>query len=286
MIETSAFGNTGHLSTRTLFGAAALSRSDQATADALLPLLIEYGVNHIDVAASYGDAELRVGTWMPRYRDNFFLATKTGERTYQAARDQIRRSLDRLRVDQVDLIQLHNLTDPAQWETAMAPGGALEAVIEAREQGLTRFIGVTGHGVIAPSMHLRSLNRFAFDSVLLPYNYPMMQNPAYVADFEALLAVCAERGVAVQTIKAITLGPWGEHEEHTANTWYHPLREQEDIDLAVSWVLGRPGVFLNTVGDVTILPKVLAAAANPRPRPSDAEMEALVARRGMVPFFV
>ncbi len=286
MIETLAFGRTGHVSTRTLFGAAALSRSDQATADALLPMLLDYGVNHIDVAASYGDAELRVGAWMDRYRDRFFLATKTGERTYAAARDQIRRSLERLRVDQVDLIQLHNLTDEDGWQTAMGPGGALEAAIEARELGLARFIGVTGHGVVAPSMHMRSLERFAFDSVLLPYNYPMMQNPAYVADFEALLAVCAQRGVAVQTIKAITLGPWHEHQEHNANTWYEPLREQEDIDMAVSWVLGRFGVFLNTVGDVTILPKVLAAAANPQARPSDAEMEALVQRRGMAPFFV
>ena len=285
MIETLAFGSTGHLSSRTLFGAAALSRSSQDVADALLPLLLEHGVNHIDVAASYGDAELRVGAWMARHRDRFFLATKTGERTYAAARDQIRRSLERLQVDYVDLIQLHNLTDPEQWQTAMAPGGALEAAIEAKAAGLARFIGVTGHGVIAPVMHLRSLERFPFDSVLLPFNYPMMKNPTYVENFEALLSLCAERGVAVQTIKAITLGPWGE-KEHDANTWYEPLRDAADIERAVHWVLGRPGVFLNTVGDVTLLPKVLSAASKPLVRPSDADMDLMVARAGMTPFFV
>jgi len=284
MIEKLAFGCTGHVSTRTLFGAAALSRASQEVADAVLPLLLEHGINHIDVAASYGDAELRVGAWMPRHRDRFFLATKTGERTYEAARDQIKRSIERLQVDHVDLIQLHNLTDPAQWETAMGPGGALEA-IEAKEQGLTRFIGVTGHGVIAPSIHLRSLDRFPFDSVLAPYNFPMMQNPQYVRDFEALASACDERGVALQTIKAITLGPWGE-KEHNANTWYEPLREADAIDTAVHWVLGRPGVFLNTVGDVTILPRVLDAAQRAGSRPSDAELQALVERQSMTPFFV
>ena len=219
------------------------------------------------------------------HRDRFFLATKTGERTYKAARDQIKQSLKRLKVDHVDLIQLHNLTDPNEWEVAMGPGGALEAAVEAKEQGLARFIGVTGHGVIAPSIHKRSLERFDFDSVLLPYNYPMMQNPTYAADFEALLAVCAERGVAVQTIKGITLGPWGERERNAA-TWYEPLRDQADIDTAVHWVLGRPGVFLNTVGDVTILPKVLDAASRYASRPSDADMQTLVERRSMTPFFV
>ena len=284
-IEKLVFGKTGHNSTRTLFGAAALARVDQRTADDVLPELIKHGINHIDVAASYGDAELRVGAWMSEHRDRFFLATKTGERTYAAARDQIKQSLERLKVDHVDLIQLHNLTDPNEWEIAMGRGGALEAAIEAKEQGLARFIGVTGHGVIAPSIHKRSRERFPFDSVLLPYNYPMMQNPTYAADFEALLALCAERGVAVQTIKGITLGPWGERERNAA-TWYEPLRDQADIDTAVHWVLGRPGVFLNTVGDVTILPKVLDAASRYKNLPSDAEMKTLIERRSMTPFFV
>jgi len=285
VIDKLPFGKTGHESTRTLFGAAALSRVDQRTADGVLPLLLEHGVNHIDVAASYGDAELRIGPWMERHRDRFFLATKTGERTYRAALDQVQRSLERLRVDQVDLVQLHNLTDPEQWEIAMGPGGALEAVIEARARGLVRFIGVTGHGVVAPAMHRRSLERFPFDSVLLPYNFTMMQNPDYARDFEDLMALCEERRVAVQTIKGITLGPWGE-KERTNSTWYEPLREQADIDLAVHWVLGRPGVFLNTAGDVTLLPKVLDAAERFRSRPSDADMARLVETRGMAPLFV
>jgi aryl-alcohol dehydrogenase-like predicted oxidoreductase len=285
VIEKLTFGGTGHLSTRTIFGAAAFMRCSQEVADATLPLLLEHGINHIDVAASYGDAELRLGPWMEQHRDRFFLATKTGERTYAAARDQIRRSLERLRVDQVDLIQLHNLTDPDEWQTAMSPGGALEAVLEAQEQGLARFVGVTGHGVIAPQMHMRSLERHDFDSVLLPYNFTMMQNPDYARDFEALIATCRQRNVAVQTIKGITLAPWGER-ERTTTTWYEPLQEQADIDLAVSYVLGRPGVYLNTASDVTLLPKVLEAAERASGAPDDVTMRSLVQRREMAPLFV
>ncbi|MBA3943881.1 MAG: aldo/keto reductase [Herpetosiphonaceae bacterium] len=285
MIATQPFGGTGHVSMRTLFGAAALSSVSQAEADHTLELLLEYGVNHIDTAASYGDAELRIGPWMAQYRKQFFLATKTGERTYQAARDQIHRSLERLRVDQVDLIQLHNLAEPDEWEVAMGPGGALEAAIEARDQGLVRFIGVTGHGVGIAATHKRSLERFAFDSVLLPYSYIMMQNPQYAADFEALVALCQTRNVAVQTIKSITRAPWGD-DPHTAATWYEPLDKQDDIDKAVHWVLGRPGIFLNTVGDIHVLPKVFNAASRFEHKPSEADMEALLSAADMAPLFV
>lgn len=284
MIATQPFGATGHQSTRTLFGAAALGQVTQDEADRTLEVLLRYGVNHIDTAASYGDAELRIGPWMAQYRRQFFLATKTGERSYQKARDEIHRSLERLRVDQVDLIQLHNLVDPDEWQVAMGPGGALEAAIEARDQGLVRFIGVTGHGLTIAAMHKRSLERFPFDSVLLPYNYVLMQNPQYAADFESLVAICRERNVAIQTIKSITRAPWGDH-EHTAATWYEPLTEQSDIDTAVHWVLGRPGVFLNTVGDIYVLPKVLDAADRFTSRPSDEEMRAIVERRDMAPLF-
>jgi aryl-alcohol dehydrogenase-like predicted oxidoreductase len=285
MIEKLTFGSTGHESTRTIFGAAAFMRVSQEVADRTLPLLLEHGINHIDVAASYGDAELRLGPWMEQHRDRFFLATKTGERTYAAARDQIERSLERLRVQQLDLIQLHNLTDADDWQAAMSPGGALDAVIEARDKGLVRFIGVTGHGVVAPQMHLRSLERFPFDSVLLPYNFVMMQNPDYARDFEALASTCQERGVAIQTIKGITLGPWGE-KERTTSTWYEPLREQADIDLAVGWVLGRPGVFLNTASDVDLLPRILDAASRASSLPDDAAMQELMERQSMAPLFV
>jgi aryl-alcohol dehydrogenase-like predicted oxidoreductase len=287
MIPTHPFGRTGHDSTRTLFGAAAFSRVTQEEADETMELVLRAGVNHIDTAASYGESELRLGPWMERHRDRFFLATKTGERTYEAARDQIRRSLERLRVPYVDLIQLHNLAQPEEWEVAMGPDGALRACQEAREAGLVRFIGVTGHGTGIPRMHLRSLERFDFDSVLLPVNYTMLQNPQYAADAEALLTVCRERNVATQTIKAITRAPWDER-PHDAATWYEPLRDQGDIDLAVHWLLGHPGLFLNTAGDIHILPRILDAAArfDPAAVPPDEAMARLVAQREMAPLFV
>lgn len=285
MIPRQVFGRTGHVSTRIIFGAAAFSRVTQEEADRTMGLLLRYGVNHIDTAASYGDSELRLGPWMERMRDRFFLATKTGERTYQGARDEIRRSLERLRVSQVDLIQLHNLAQPDEWEIAMGADGALRAAIEARDEGLVRFIGVTGHGLGIARMHLRSLERFDFDSVLLPYNYVLMQNSQYAADFEALIAVCQQRNVAVQTIKAITRAPWGDR-PHTAATWYEPLQDQADIDRAVHWVLGRPGLFLNTVGDIHVLPKVLDAADRFERRPSDAEMAETARRLRLEPLFV
>jgi aryl-alcohol dehydrogenase-like predicted oxidoreductase len=285
MIPTETFGRTGHQSTRAIFGAAAFSAVTQAEADRTMELLLRFGVNHIDTAASYGDSELRLGPWMERHRADFFLATKAGERDYQAAYDQIRRSLERLRVDQVDLIQLHNLVDPVEWETALGPGGALEAAIRAREEGLVRFIGVTGHGTTVAAMHTRALERFDFDSVLLPYSYEMMQNPAYAADFEALAETCQRRGVAVQTIKSVVRAPWGDRPQ-TAATWYEPLRDPEAVDRAVHWVLGRPGVFLNTVGDIEVLPLVLDAADRFRQRPSDQAMREIAEQQVMEPLFV
>jgi len=284
MIRQQPFGNTGHMSTVTLFGAASLGKVTQAEADATLDLLLEYGVNHIDTAASYGDAELRIGPWMPKHRKDFFLATKTGERTYAAGKEQIHRSLERLQVDSVDLIQLHNLVHPDDWDVAMGPDGVLEAAVEARQQGLVRFIGVTGHGLAAPAMHRRSLERFEFDSVLFPVNYPMMQNERYAADANALISLCEERNVAVQTIKSITRGPWATT-ERMRSTWYQPLEEQDDIDLAVHWVLGRPGIFLNTVGDIHVLPRVLSAASHYEERPSSEAMSRLVAEEHMTPLF-
>ena len=285
MIPTLPFGRTGHESTRIIFGAAALSAVTQDEADRTLELVLEHGINHIDVAASYGEAEDRLGPWLKDHRHEVFLATKTGERTYQPAYDQIRTSLERMGVDQVDLIQLHNLAEEDEWNVAMGPGGALEAAIQARDEGLVRFIGVTGHGVQIAEMHKRSLARFDFDSVLLPYNYPMMRNPQYAADFEHLVTMCLERNVAIQTIKAITKAPWGDREQTTA-TWYEPLQDQDAIDQTVSWVLGRPGVFLNTVGDIHILPMVLDAAERFETRPADQEMDDLVTQWQIEPLFV
>ncbi len=174
----------------------------------MLDLLVEYGINHIDVAASYGDAELRVGPWMDRHRDQFFLATKTRLRDYESAKAEIHRSLDRLRTDHVDLIQLHALVHPDEWDQALSPGGALDADVEARELWLALFIGFTGHGCTVAAMHSRSLGRFDFDAVLMPWNWHAAHHGTYAPDFEATAALCAERNVAVQTIKAIARGPW------------------------------------------------------------------------------
>jgi aryl-alcohol dehydrogenase-like predicted oxidoreductase len=285
MVGQDAFGRTGHKSSRTIFGGASLSHVTQDAADRTLEVLLRHGVNHIDVAASYGDAELRVAPWLKREPHRFFIATKTGEREARAARDELHRSLDRLGVDHVDLWQLHNLADPIEWDTALSPGGAIEAAVEAREQGLVKWIGVTGHGAQIAANHRRSLARFAFDSVLLPYNFVTMQLPYYAENFEALARTCTERNVAVQTIKSIAARPWLGR-ERSRTTWYQPLESQTDIDLAVWWVLGRPGVFLNTAGDIDLLPRVLDAAERFEKRPPDAEMAALLARSNTEPLFV
>jgi aryl-alcohol dehydrogenase-like predicted oxidoreductase len=284
MIERRPFGRTGHLSTVTLFGAAALARASQADADRTLELLLRHGVNHIDTAARYGDSELRIGPWMARHRKDFFLATKTGSRSGREARDDVHRSLERLRVDHVDLIQLHSLGHPDDWDQAMGPGGALEALIEARTQKLLRFIGVTGHGWSIPAMHRRSLARFDFDSVLLPYNYFFAQNERYRQAFEEVLAIARERTVAVQVIKSIARGPWATT-DRTHTTWYQPLEAVADIERAVHWAMGVPGVHLNTAGDLTLLPRVLEAAARFERRPSDAEMSTLVESTRMTSLF-
>jgi len=285
MLPKKPFGRTGHESTRVIFGAAAFYGVSQADADATMELVIQSGINHIDTAASYGDSELRLGPWIKHYRNQFFLASKTEERTRQGAWDSLRRSLDLLHTDHLDLLQLHSLSDPQEWQTALGPGGALEAFIEARDQGLIRFIGITGHGVQIARMHYEALQRFDFDSVLLPYNYTMMQNPQYAADFQKLLDLCKQRNVAVQTIKSLARANWGD-QPHRRDTWYEPLEAQEDIDLAVHWVLGNPDVFLNSTGDIHILPRLLDAAQRFTGRPSDEAMQALTQRTSMQPLFV
>ncbi len=284
MIPLQDFGRTGHKSSRVIFGAAAFWTANPKVEQRALALLLEHGINHIDVAASYGEAEDHVGVWMERHRDRFFLATKTGERGYDAAKAELRRSLERLRVESIDLWQLHNLVDPAEWEQAMGPGGALEAAIEARGQGLVRFIGVTGHGVTVAEMHRRSLERFPFDAVLLPLNYTMLQNPHYAAEFAALAETCRQREVAMQTIKSLTVGPWGE-KERTTRTWYEALAEQADIDLAVHWVLGHQRAFLNSSSDLGLLEKILNAAERYEAPPPESQMESMVTRAVMSPLF-
>jgi len=284
-METIPFGRTGHESSRVIFGAAALGAMRQEKADQILARLLETGINHIDTAAAYGDSELRVGPWMERYRDRFFLATKTGDRTAAGARASLERSLERLRVKEIDLIQLHNLVDEREWETALGPGGALEALVEARSQGSVRFIGVTGHGTRAAEMHRRSLERFPFDSVLLPYNFTMMSSPEYAADFEALMILCRQRGVAVQTIKSVARRRW-QGEGQRRFSWYEPLTDPGAIRRAVHFVLGTPGLFLNTSSDANLLPHILEAAAERAQNPAPAALAADVARFAMEPLFI
>ncbi|MCP5028688.1 MAG: aldo/keto reductase [Actinomycetia bacterium] len=284
MIDRAPFGSTGHLSSRVIFGAAALSRMSQERSDALLATVRAAGINHIDTAASYGESELRLAPWLADHRDEVFLATKTGDRTGPTARASLERSLERLGVDHVDLIQLHNLVEPDEWETAHRPGGAVEALVQARDEGLVRFIGVTGHGTRVPGMHLRSLDEFAYDSVLFPYNFTMVDNPAYRADLEPLLAVCADRGVAAQTIKAVARRRWPDPAQREFS-WYQPLTDGEALDRAVRYVLSRDQLFLNTTSDARLLPPIFAAAAGALSTPSDDDMRADVEAHDITPLF-
>ncbi|MEI8240057.1 MAG: aldo/keto reductase [Actinomycetota bacterium] len=261
MLPLQPFGSTGHLSSRVIFGAAALGAMSQERADATLQVALDGGINHIDTAASYGASEDRLRPFLASHRHDVFLATKTGERTGAAARAELERSLERMGVDRVDLVQLHNLVEPDEWDVAHGPGGAVEALAVARDEGLVRFIGVTGHGVRIAGMHLRSLDRFPFDSVLLPYNQLMVQHRQYAADLERLVTVCDERGVAVQTIKSVARRRWaaGSTDPHFA--WYEPLPAGPQLQRAVTFVLSRPQLFLNSSSDARLLQPILDAAA-------------------------
>jgi aryl-alcohol dehydrogenase-like predicted oxidoreductase len=285
MIPTAPFGRTGHESTRVVFGAAGLASMRQERADEVLATLLRHGVNHIDTAAGYGDSELRIGPWMGEHRDRFFLATKTGERSGDAARAELERSLERLQVDHVDLVQLHNLVEPDEWDVAHGPGGAVEALTRARDEGLARHIGVTGHGTRIARMHLRSLERFPFDSVLFPYSYVALTDDAYRADVEELLGVCAANEVAVQTIKGVSRRRWRDDDDRRRFAWYEPLTDDGAIARATRWVLGNPQVFLVTTSDATVMSRVLDAAEGELTRPTEAEMQADVDALAMEPLF-
>ncbi|MFT3851222.1 MAG: aldo/keto reductase [Ilumatobacteraceae bacterium] len=285
MIERRPFGRTGHDSTRVIFGAAALGGMSQTRADATMELVRAAGINHVDTAAAYGQSEVRLQPFLAAHRGDVFLATKTGDRTGDEARASLERSLTRMGVDHVDLIQLHNLVEPDEWEIAHSPGGAVEALARARDEGLVRFIGVTGHGLRIPGMHLRSLGRFDYDTVLFPYNHSVLSRPDYRADVEALLAVCAERSVAVQTIKAVARRRWAPDATEPKFSWYQPLPEGAALAHAVAYVLGCEQLFLNTTSDARLLPAVLAAAQGTHAVPSDDVMAADAATEGIEPLF-
>jgi len=285
MIPFKQFGRTGHQSSRTIFGAFALSTLNQNEADKVLELLLENGINHIDTAPSYGDSEIRIGPWMKQHRDKFFLATKTEGRTYEAAMNELHQSFERLQVISVDLWQMHNIINEEQWEIAMKQGGAIDALLEAKKKGLTKYIGITGHGLAAPKRHLQSLALYDFDTVLLPYNFILMQNKQYAHDFNELMKVCKERNVAVQTIKAIAKGSRSHGANAHHNTWYEPIANSEGIQLAVDWVLGNDDVFLNTSGDKKLLELILKAASNLGQKPAESTMQASIHREGITSLF-
>lgn len=283
-VPTAPFGRTGHESSRVIFGGAALGSLTDEQSAPLLELLDAYGVNHLDTAASYGDSELRLARWLEGRRDDFFLATKTGERTGPAARAELERSLERLGVDHVDLVQLHNLVEDDEWEVAHGPGGALEALLAAREEGLTRFIGVTGHGLRIAGMHRRSLERHDYDSVLFPYNPVLLGDDGYRREVEALVATCAERNVAVQTIKSAARRRWQEPGgEHLS--WYEPIHEPDALARSVRWVLADRQRFLNSSSEPSVLATILEAASGDDPAPTDAELAADAERLGVEPLF-
>jgi aryl-alcohol dehydrogenase-like predicted oxidoreductase len=288
MIAKSPFGHTGHNSTRALFGAAAFADVSQADADKTLDILFHFGINHIDTAASYGEAELRIGPWMPKHRDKFFLATKTEERTYKGAMRDLENSRKRLKSDVIDLWQMHVLVDEDGWQTAMGADGALKAFIEAKDKGWVRFLGVTGHGVQAPDFHRRSLEVHPFDSVLLPWNYPMSLNNKYSRSFTRLKTICSEKNIVMQAIKGICRRPWPEGKQNRA-TWYEPLEKQEDINRAVAYILSDPQYFMNTAGDIDVLPRVLQAASDfaqgKITAPSNADMAEMADKLDMAALF-
>ena len=285
MISKRPFGNTGHNSSSVIFGAAALWNESQYDSDKLLEVLISYGINHIDVAPRYGNAELRVGSWMKEHRKHFFLATKTDKRTYKEAKKDFFNSLDRLKTDHVDLIQLHSLTNPDEWRTCFSPEGALEALIEFKQQGLAKFIGVTGHGWTAPAMHRWSLERFNFDSVLMPWSWFASNFRGYDKEFDKTATICETRKIAIQTIKGIARGPWAAGVTPNRKTWYQPYEDESIVERCVQWVLSRENVFLNSVGDIDLVPLVLQAADNFESRPPDEAMKKIDSTIGSTSIF-
>jgi aryl-alcohol dehydrogenase-like predicted oxidoreductase len=273
-METRTFGRTGHQSTVAIFGAAAFSNTTQEETDQVMEQVLAAGLNHIDIAPSYGHAEARMGPWMPKIRDQFFLGCKTMERTREGAWKEMHESLGRLQTDRFDLYQLHAVTTMEELDELTAKGGALEAVIHAREEGLTDYIGITGHGVDAPAIYLEALRRFDFDTVLFPINFVLYGNPAYRKSAEELVAVCRERNVGTMIIKPITKGPWGEKEK-THTTWYEPFTSQEKIQTAINFALSQDITGICTAGDIHVLPKVLQACKNFEPM-TRQEQDALI----------
>jgi len=274
-MERRRLGRTGQMSTVVAFGSAGIGRVDQDTADRAIQTALDSGVNHFDVAPRYGEAELRLKPWMPRIRDKIFLGCKTAQRTRDTAKAELHRSLERLGTDHLDLYQLHAVCKRHELDECTAKGGALEALIEAREEGIVRWLGITGHTHDAPATHLEALRRFNFDTVMFPLNFVLWSIPEYRRDAQALLDACRQKDVGVQVIKTLAKDPWGDR-PRTHTTWYEPFTDQATIDQAVAFNLSQPVTTLCSTGDVAILPKFLGAAERFRPLTLDAQ-EALLA---------
>jgi aryl-alcohol dehydrogenase-like predicted oxidoreductase len=283
-MEKRLFGRTGHWSTVAIFGAAALGKVDQARADEAFDLILKHNINHIDVAPSYGEAENRLRPWIPQYRDQFFIGCKTTQRDKTAAVNELHSSLDRLQMDYFDLYQIHAVTSIKELDEATRSGGALDAIIEARNSGLTKFIGITGHGAETPKIFLEALRRFDFDSVLFPLNFVQYTNPAYRNAAKELIQVCQDRNVGMMAIKSITRGPWGQQEK-VFDTWYHPFTDLEDIQASINYVLSQGVTGICTAGDTRLLPKVLQACENYVPLTESEQIEMVASAKGFEPLF-
>lgn len=279
-MEQRRLGRLGHRSSVLIYGGAALGDVSQEVADTSIRLALDAGINHFDTAAGYGDSELRLGAWMPRIRERIFLASKTGDRTAGGAYDSILRSLDRLQVDRLDLIQLHAVCDPDDLADVTGPGGAVEGATRARDEGLVGGIGITGHGMRAPATHLEALRRFPFDTVLTPCNYRLWAEPGYRRDLEALGEGVRAQDAGLMFIKAIARNLWRTGEEPRFATWYEPLEVQATVDAAVAFALSlTTATGIATAGDVRLLPLMIAAER----RASQATAEGIAAELDAVP---
>jgi aryl-alcohol dehydrogenase-like predicted oxidoreductase len=284
-METRRFGRSGHMSTVAIFGAAAFWDVEQDQADESMRLLIKNGVNHIDVAPSYGKAEERLGPWLQRERDRFFIGCKTMERTQAGAAAELAQSLKRLHIAALDLYQIHAITSMAELDQVTRPGGALEAAQQARSVGLTRYIGITGHGVESPAIFAEALERFDFDSVLFPLNYVQFANPVYRRNTETLLRLCQARDVGVMAIKSITRGSWGKLTKNYT-TWYQPFDDPKEIQQAINFTLSQPVTGICTAGDIHLLPVVLQACEQFTPLSPEKQAVLVQAGRSLEPLFV
>ena len=273
-MEKRPLGNSGHQSTVAILGAFAFSEATREETDRAMELVLETGVNHIDIAPTYGHAEKMLGPWLARERKRFFLGCKTMERDREGAARELRESLERLQVDHFDLYQVHAVTTDEDLDLVLEPGGALEAFIEARDEGLTRHLGITGHGEDIPRIMLRALNEFEFDTVLFPINYIQYTDPTYKLQAEKLLEVCRERGVGTMIIKAVARGEWGDQPQRY-NTWYEPFETLDKIQSGVNFALSQDVTGICTTGDLTLLPKILEACQNYR-KLSEGEQQALI----------